>query len=182
MIARIDPLLHDVAVGFVALVFARSILEKGTQYSLFVARVRDYHIVGERLTPLAAATALGLEVAALLGLLVPSGNWLGAVSAIGLFTLYGVAMGHALRAGRSEIECGCGGQGQVVSWLLVIRNVVFSGIAGLVLLPTAARSLSGLEIGIVVCAIIIGWLLLATAEKSIETAATIRRLESETFL
>jgi hypothetical protein len=182
MITGIDPLLHNVAVGFAALVFARSILEKVTQYSLFVARVRDYRIIAERLTPLAATTALGLEVATLLALLVPRGNFLGAISAIGLFALYGVAMGHALRAGRTEIECGCGGQGQVVSWLLVIRNVVFAAIAGLVLLPTAVRSLSGLEIGIVVCAIIIGWLLLATAEKSIETAATIRRLESETFL
>ena len=34
----------------------------------------------------------------------------------------------------------------------------------------------------VLCAIVIGWLLLATAEKAIETAASIRRLESESYL
>ena len=177
-----DPLIHVVVVGFLVVIFARAGYEKLHDYGIYVATLRDYRLAPQRLVSALAAALIAAEAVTLVLLIVPGLSLAGGVAAMALFVLYGVAMSLALRAGRTSIECGCGGQGQIVSWLLVGRNVVLVAFAALVLVPVTSRPLSWLDGIVALCAILVGWLLLATAEKSIETAAAIRRLETESFL
>lgn len=178
----VDPLIEIVAIGLVAIVFTRAIGEKAAHYAIYTATLRNYRLAPPTLVSVLAAGLLAAEVIALVLLLSPATRALGALSAIGLLGLYGAAMSLALLAGRTEIECGCGGQGQLVSWLLVARNAFLIVIAGVVVLPTAARALAWYEFVEALCAILIAWLLLATVEKAIELTAAIRRLETQSYL
>lgn len=177
----LDPLLHLVAAGFVAVVLARAVADKLGDYGIFVARLADYRLLPGTLVPAAAAALVGAEALAIVLLLIPSTNTLGAALAIALFALYGLAMTLALRAGRDQIECGCGGDGQLVSRGLVARNAVLVLVSATLLLPMTARELGWLDFAIGGVAIAIVCLLLAIAEKTIATAAVIRRLDHHSY-
>ena len=87
-------------------------------------------------------------------------------------------MAAVLFAGRSEIECGCGGEGQTISWALVTRNLVLVALAASLLLPTSGRPVGWANMLVGAIAIFVVYLLLAIAEKAIGNAAAIRRLDS----
>jgi Methylamine utilisation protein MauE len=176
---QLDPLLHLVATGFVILVLARAVIEKALAYDIFVANLQDYRLLPAVIVPYyVAALLIGTETIAALCLLVPALQTIGALVAAALLALYAVAMAAVLSAGRTEIACGCGGEGQVVSWALVARNAVLIVMSACLLLPTSGSPIPWSNLLIGVLAIIIVYLLLAIAEKGIETSAAIRRLDS----
>lgn len=177
----VDPLIHVVAAGFIVVVLARAVADKLGGYAVFAATLADYRLLPPAVVPVAAATLLAAEAAAILLLLVPATCAFGAVLAIGLFGLYGLAMALALFGGRTEIECGCGGEGQLVSWGLVARNGVLAAIAAGLVLPTTARSLGYFDFLVAAVAVAVVCLLLAIAEKTIGTAAAIRRLDTHSY-
>jgi hypothetical protein len=178
MMLHLDPLLHVVAVGFVAIVLARAVIDKAFNFSLYVATLRDYRLLPAPLAPAAATALLAAEATAIVLLLVPASAAVGGCLAAALFALYGAAMAIVLMAGRTEIECGCGGDGQIVSWGLVARNAVLVAGAGLMVLPATGRVLHTPDLLMGLAAILVVYLLLATAEKTIGTSAAIKRLTS----
>ena len=178
----IDPLIQFVAIGLTAIVFGRAVLEKATNSAIHVATLRDYRLLPEALAPRAAAVLLALEGMTLAALMLPSLRTIAALAAIGLLALYAVAMALALRAGRTEIECGCGGSGQIVSWGLVARNVVLMAGRRPDRPSARTRAMGWVDYAQGACAILIAWLLLAIAEKAIESQAAIRRLQTQSFL
>jgi len=178
----IDPLLHLAATGLIALVLARALLEKLGNLALFAGTVRNYHLLPERMAAPAALALTLAEIATLSALLWPASRPAGALAALALLALYAGAMTQALRAGRSDFECGCGGSGQTVSWWLVVRNAVLMLLAIAVRLPVADRDLVWLDLAVAPLAVAAGMVLLAAAEKAIDTAAQIRRLETESYL
>lgn len=182
MSVAIDPFVQFAALGLIAIVFARALIEKIANYAIYAATLRDYRLLPEALAPLAAAALLAAEAGALALLIWPATRPLGALAAIGLLAIYAGAMALALRAGRSEIECGCGGDGQIVSWPLVARNVALMALAALVALPATPRALNLFDHVQIVCAVLVGWLLLGIAEKAIETHAAILRLRAQSYL
>jgi methylamine utilization protein MauE len=175
---QLDPLLRLVATGFVVMVLARAVVEKFSAYGIFVANLRDYRLLPDALAPVAASTLLAAELAAILCLLLPATSAVGAAIAASLFTIYALAMTAVLLAGRHEIECGCGGEGQMVSRALVARNGVLVAISASILLPAANRTMSWPDMLVGLVAIFLVFLVLAIAEKAIGTFATIRRLDS----
>ena len=175
---QLDPLLHLVATGFVIVVLARAVVEKLSAYGIFVANLRDYRLLPDALAPIAAPILLTAELIAIPCLLLPATGAIGAIIAASLLAIYALAMTAALLAGRHEIECGCGGEGQMVSWALVARNGVLVAITASILLPTSNRSMSWQDILVGPVAIFLFFLLLAIAEKAIWTFAAIRRLDS----
>ncbi|MFO1116138.1 MAG: MauE/DoxX family redox-associated membrane protein [Beijerinckiaceae bacterium] len=178
----VDPLVQLFATGFLAIVFARAIFEKAGAYAIYVATLRDYRLTPAPFVPFVAAILLAAEIAAMLLLLWPATRSLGALLAAGLLGLYALAMSLALAAGRTQIECGCGGDGQTVSAGLVGRNLVLIALALVLLAPPASRATGIVDTLGAACAILIAWLALAAAEKTIDNAAAARRLRSESFL
>jgi hypothetical protein len=178
MTLLVDPLLHLVAVGFIIAVLARAVIEKAVSYGLFIAIVRDYRLLPAALAPFAGAALLGAEALAIVLMLVPAFAAAGAIIAAALFALYGAAMAATLFSGRTEIECGCGGDGQIVTWALVVRNAVLVAIAALTLFAITGRTMAWPDILMGLLAIFVVYLLLAIAEKIIGTSVAIRRLNS----
>ncbi|WP_022720186.1 MauE/DoxX family redox-associated membrane protein [Rhodopseudomonas sp. B29] len=175
---HLDPLLYLVATGWIVVVLARAAVEKLSGYGLYVANLGDYRLLPDAAVPLIAPVLLAAEIAAICCLLLPWTRAAGAVTACVLFGLYALAMVGALRAGRTEIECGCGGDGQPVSWGLVVRNAVLVLTGAALLLPQSPRSLGWADMTVGALAIAVLFLLLVIAEKMIGTAAAIRRLDS----
>jgi hypothetical protein len=174
----IDPVIHLVASGFIIIVLARAAIEKAFDFGIFTAIMRDYGLLPARLIAPAAVMLLAGEVIAIACLIAPGFAAAGALFAGGLFAVYGVAIGVALLSGRTEIECGCGGEGQMISWALVVRNVVLIMISGLCSLGVADRPLAWPDFVVGLLAILVAFLLLSIAEKTIATSAAIKRLNS----
>lgn len=179
---NLDPLIQLCATGLIAIVFARAIFEKASAWPVYLGIMRDYRLTPAPLVPAIAAALLALEIATATCLLWPPARIYGAALACGLIALYALAMSSALAAGRTQIDCGCGGDGQQVSWALVGRNVALIAVAALLFAPVAPRAFGALDYLAATCAIVIGWLALAAAEKTIDNAAAVRRLRSESFL
>ena len=145
---HLDPLLHLVATGWIVVVLARAAVDKLSSYSLYVANVGDYRLLPDRLVPIAAPLLLAAEIVVICCLLPPPTRVTGAIIACTLLGLYALAMAAALRGGRTEIDCGCGGDGQPVSWGLVVRNAVLM-LAGVALLaPQSPRSLGWADMAV----------------------------------
>ena len=174
----VDPLLHLVATGFIIIVLARGVMDKTFAYGMYVANLRDYRLLPDALAPIAGAVLLAGEIAAIVCLLAPPAVAAGAVLAAVLLAIYAAAMAGVLRSGRNEIECGCGGEGQIVSWGLVARNGVLVAIAASIVLPNSARPMHWPDMMVGLVAVLVLYLLLAIAEKAIGTSAAIRRLDS----
>lgn len=182
MSLAVDPFVQLVAAGATAIVFARAIVEKSSNFVVYAATLRDYRLIPEGLAPFAAVCLFVAEISTVACLVMPETRGFGAICAMALLGLYALAMIRALRAGREEIECGCGGEGQIVSWGLVARNAALMAVAALLLAPEAARALSWFDHAQIVCAILIFWLALAIVEKTIESQAAVRRLRAQSFL
>lgn len=178
----VDPFVQLAAAGAIGVVFARAIVEKASNFVVYAATLRDYRIIPEALAPFAAVSLFIAETLTLFMLALPETRHAGAFCAMGLLALYGLAMSLALAAGRQEIECGCGGDGQIVSWALVARNVALITLCALMAAPETARNLSWFDHAQIVCAILVFWLALAIVEKTIESQAAVRRLRAQSYL
>ena len=139
MSLAIDPFVQLLAAGATGIVFARALVEKSSNFVVYAATLRDYRLVPEALAPFAAVCLFVAEISTLFMLALPETRATGAMLAIVLLALYALAMSLALFAGREEIECGCGGEGQVVSWSLVARNAVLLLIAAVAASTEALR-------------------------------------------
>ena len=124
-------MLSTIAAGFLSLVFLRALLHKLGGYAEFVGNLRDYRVVPETLAPAAAAGLLvAAETLAAVGLLVPATRSAAAVLAAALLLLYAAAIALNLLRGRTSIDCGCGGSGQGISRLHVLRNLAAGAVRG----------------------------------------------------
>lgn len=110
------------AMVFVALLFLRAAWHKAQDYGRFLGFLADYRLVPEALLGVVGRSLMGLEFAVVALLLWPPAAIYGAMGAFALLGLYALAMAINLIRGRTLIECGCGGAGQPLSWLLVVRN------------------------------------------------------------
>ena len=110
-----------------------------------MATVRDYRVLPESVTGVAAASIIALELLAILGLV--AGRAQGTALAAGLLVAYSFAIGANLIRGRRDIDCGCSGPAmrQTLSGWLLVRNLGLIAFALLMLLPAGTRSLTGLD-------------------------------------
>ncbi|WP_293900641.1 MauE/DoxX family redox-associated membrane protein [Phenylobacterium sp.] len=114
------------AAAFVALLLLRAALHKAGDGDGFEGVLADYGLVPEPILKPLRATLPGLEIAAAVALSASPLRVLGVGLAGGLLLAYGAAMAAALRQGRTEIDCGCGGPPTPLSWSLVARNLVLA--------------------------------------------------------
>ena len=140
---------------FVIILFLDSAIHKVQDYRDFVSILAGYKIV-----PFSTVWVLGgivtfTEFFAVLGLLltVPFLKYLAALLLVG----YAIAIQINIARGRTEIDCGCGGQSQPISQALVNRNVAIAillawsiNVAGFVNVIEFAVAYWALIIGIVI--------------------------------
>jgi hypothetical protein len=94
-----------------------------------------------------------------------------AIGAMILLALYGAAIAINLNRGHVTIDCGCGGPGYGLSWLLVARNGALIAVAALATMPAGARDLGAADAGVLALAAVTIWLLLAGLEQAASNAA-----------
>ncbi len=137
----VDPLLQWIVALGLALLFAGAAWHKRSAPAHFRAQLGAYELLPEPLLKPAAAMLPWLELATALGLvIVPLRSGAGAAALI-LLLAYAAGMLVNLLRGRRDIDCGCGGPAQPLSYGLVLRNLILAGGAAVLLMPAAQRAI-----------------------------------------
>ena len=155
--------------AFVALIFLRAAIHKAADLPRFAGVLADYDLLPGSLAPAIARLTPVLEVAAAAALVLEPTRVLGALGAALLLLIYALAMGINLARGRIEIDCGCGGPPEMLSWRLVARNAVLTALVAPSLLGLGA-GLSGGETGAVWAIAILAFVLWGAAEQLLANA------------
>lgn len=138
----IDPLLTLVISMSLALLFFMAARHKMAAPRHFEGQLAAYDILPDVLVRPAARTLPWVEMAVVFLILVPMTRAFAAYLASLLLTTYALAMAVNLLRGRQDIDCGCGGQPQVLSAWLLARNAVLVAGSCLLLVPGDSRSLA----------------------------------------
>jgi Ca2+/Na+ antiporter len=173
-----DPLLHLVIAIGLALLFLSAASHKRAAPARFAAQLGAYRLWPDSLTAKTAAALPWLEIATALLLLLSASRPVGALLAASLLLLYMAAMAVNLLRGRRDIECGCGGEAQSLSWILVARNLLLSAGAAALLVPAPTRALHATDAvvaGALVAMLALTWL---AADQLARNAAAFRKERS----
>lgn len=158
---------------FLAVLFLRAAWHKAQGFLETTGFVADYGVVPAGRAPALTRTLIGAEALTVATLILPVTRPFGAVLALMLLLTYAAAMVMALRAGKTRIDCGCGGAPQFVSRQTVARNLVLAGLA-LVLALLPAGPLGGVLPALIgTLAGLTAWALYALAERLLANAGHI---------
>lgn len=166
-----DPLFGWIAAAGLAVLFAHAALAKALDRPLFAQHLAAYGLAGRRLAM--AASALPVIEAATAVLLLTPWRATGALLAGGLLLAYAAAMALHRARGRT-LDCGCGGAPLPVSWALVLRNLLLAMLAGVAMLPAAARAMGVADFLVVAAAVVLGSLLYAALNQLLRHRAAPR--------
>lgn len=118
---------------FLVLLFLRALLHKASDLVRFTGFLGNYHVLPRASLTGAAYGLMVIEAAIVVLLLTPQFNQYGAVLAVSVLLAYAAVMALNIARGNLQIECGCGGPPMLLSYALVLRNVVIA-VMGLSLL------------------------------------------------
>ncbi len=145
-----------------ALIFLRAAWHKAADLPRADATAAAYDLLPAGLVRVAVRGLLAAEVAVAAGLIPPATRPAAALLGGAILLVYAGAMGLALLSGRDRIDCGCGGAPNLVSWLLVARNIALTGVAALTLMPASEGGIA--EAAVAILAGLTAWAMLGTAE------------------
>ncbi len=157
-----------------SLLFLSAGLHKVRSGIRFDAVLGAYDLLPEALLTPARKTLSALELLLALALLVPASWPLSGPVAAGLLGIYALAMAINLARGRRHIDCGCGDTPHSLSGALLLRNAFLAAAAAALVLPTAARSLGGVDYLIIAMACAALTLLYVTFEALDRSAAKLK--------
>lgn len=150
--------------GLLAIILARAAWHKVDRFLETVGFAQGYGLVSDdRAAPVVRALT-AIEALTVAALLLPGLRLAGALSAATLFAGYGLLMALALRQGRRQIDCGCGGAPQIVSAFTLARNATLTGLA-LVLAGLPADRVSPAEAATAIAAALVLSAIYATIER-----------------
>lgn len=135
----IDPVISLVIAASLSVILFTAAQHKFSDHLRFQAQLDAYGLLPAALLPVMARLLPWMEALIFVTLLLPSSRSTAAVMAAALFAVYAAAMAVNLLRGRHDIDCGCGGAPQALSWWLVLRNLVLAGFALVLVLPVAGR-------------------------------------------
>jgi uncharacterized membrane protein len=143
----LDPVFHYLSVVVLALVFLQGAAEKLLAPDEFQGVVANYRLLPGALTAPFARLLPLLELATGIGIIVGASRIAAAWLAVGLLTLFCVAIAINLARGRTEIDCGCfkSALRQTISPWLIARNLLLAAAALALLLPIAPRTVGTLD-------------------------------------
>ena len=167
----LDPLAVAIAAAVLVLVFVRGLWHKLAEHGVFRVTLAEYGLLPERLVPSAALVITIAEAAVVAGLVMPATRPLAALSGAILLGLYAAAIAVNLRRGHVTLDCGCGGPGYGLSWLLVARNGALIAAAALAAMPVSGRELGLADAAVLALAAVTIWLLIAGIEQAASNSA-----------
>lgn len=138
----IDPLLVLIISASLALLFFMAARHKMSEPLRFAGTLSAYRLLPESLVPAVARVLPYFEMALVFMILLPFTRTFAAIAAAALLSVYALAMAVNMARGRSDIDCGCGGQPQLLSPWLLVRNFVLIAGCCLLLLPVAERAVA----------------------------------------
>lgn len=167
----LDPLAVAIAAGVLVLVMVRGLWHKLADHALFRVTLADYGLLPEGAVATVAVLLIIAEASIAIGLVIPATRTLAALGAAALLALYAAAIAINLRRGHVTIDCGCGGPGHGLSWLLVVRNLGLVLVAALAALTPGGRAMGLADALILVLGVATVWLLLAAVEQAASNGA-----------
>jgi hypothetical protein len=174
-----DPVTVGTLVGTLALVMFAAAWHKLAERDAFAGALAAY-----RLLPPASAGAVArllpfVEIAIGACALLPATRSPALVAMALLMLAYAAAMGINLARGRSDIDCGCGGETQPLSWGLVLRNLVLAGAALVASRPALERSMDWVDALTLVLGVLAFYALYLMADELLRQATRLARLGQE---
>ena len=134
-----EALLVAVAAWALAGIFLLAATHKARNFLAFRGILAEYRLLPDNLVPWVAPLLIGAELVAGLLVLMPalmSANTIppgvAALPAGALLCLYTGAIAVNLARGRTQIDCGCGGEATPLSVWLLLRNAILLVLAGVV--------------------------------------------------
>lgn len=140
-----DPVTVGTLVGALALILFAAAWHKFSERDAFASALAAYRLLPDASLPAVARLLPAVEVLLGVGILVPATRPASLIGVAALMLAYGFAIGFNLLRGRRDIDCGCGGESQALSWGLVQRNVVLAGAALIASGPTLERRLDWMD-------------------------------------
>lgn len=149
MTGGLDPVFVVLARLSIALLFVGAARHKLADSLRFEGVVADYRLAPARWSFGIARGLVVLEVALVLafalGFFIPVLASVAALAAAVVLAGYALAIGVNLARGRNEIECGCGGPGELLRPRLLLRNAVLIGVCLVGAAPSSDRLLGALD-------------------------------------
>ena len=158
---------------FLAVLFLRAAWHKAGTFLETTGFVADYGLVPMGREALVTRGLIGAEALCVALLIAPPTRPFGALLAAALLLGYALAMGLALRAGRTRIDCGCGGTPQFVSGLTVARNGVLAALALVLVALPVSPSIGVFPALLGVLAGLTAWAIYGAAERLLANAGHI---------
>jgi hypothetical protein len=133
----------------VAAIFLEAAQHALSERPAFATILGAYRILPEALVGAASLLLPVLQIAAAFALMVPRATLPGAVLGGLLLMLFTAAICINLLRGRTDIDCGCGGESQRISRALVLRNLVLiAGLAGTLAAPAHVAFAPAFTVGV----------------------------------
>lgn len=140
-----DPVAASAIAGFAALVMFAAAWHKFSERDEFIGALDAYQMIPSALLYPVARVLPMIEISIGILSLIPATRSIGLTAFAILIALYGLAIAINLVRGRSEIDCGCGGDVHLLSWGLVARNLVLVALALAMASPSIARPFEWLD-------------------------------------
>lgn len=135
--------------SFLVIVLARAAWHKADHFLETVGFAQGYGLIPDAQAVRVVRALMLVEGLTVIAFLLPAFRTIGALSAAAIFFGYGVVMALALRQGRHQIDCGCGGAPQIVSAFTLIRNATLTCLSLIVAgMPVDRVSTTGAAIAI----------------------------------
>jgi hypothetical protein len=164
----VNSLFSETLVLWIAMVFAMAAVGKLVAWEELAGVVQNFRVLPRSWSLPVAFVLPPLEAAVAIGVLLPTTRVVAAAGAALLFAVFGVALALNLYRGRPLIDCGCfrSGLKQPISWAVVVRNIVLTLAALLLVQSAGAASLSplgwvmaiGAAVTLVLCYLSVGFL------------------------
>lgn len=174
----LDPLIFYWVKYFIALVFLLSLSHKFRDFGLFAQQVRDYRVIPSVFIT-TSAVLIVLSEAAVVLLLIVTDAAVGIYLASFLLLIYAIAMMINLLRGRTEIDCGCAGpgNGQAISYALVIRNCLLAILVLSAGVVTTGRVLLSADYVMLILSLVVSILLYLTINQLIANSSQLVKLK-----
>lgn len=175
-----DPIFVHTAAYAIALLFLFACYGKISDFSFFRATFAEYQLVPEWLSAWGAAGVVLAEAGIVtLAFYRPAMPVAMRVAAL-LLLVYAAAIAVNLWRGRRDLDCGCMGPArrQLISWWLVLRNVILAGLALVGAAAPAARPLFAADFVLIALTLLGATALYGAINQLMINAPRLRSLDS----
>jgi hypothetical protein len=173
-----DPVTVGTLAGALALVLFAAAWHKLAEGDVFAGALAAYRIVPTALVPAVTRLLPVAEILIGVGVLLPATRVPALLALAALMLAYAAAIALNLARGRTDIDCGCGGESQPLSWALVLRNLVLAAAAFLASQPVIERSLDWIDALTVVLGVLAFYAFYLMADELLRQGGRLARLDA----